>query len=245
LTESVKAKPDRASDRIANAVGRGRDTLQKAEEVVAASEKEPEKYRPLVDAMNRTGKVNGAHKRFKNAKATEAIAKEPPPLPDGPFRVIVIDPPWQYDNRAEDDSHRAANPYPSMDIAQIKAIDVASRAEKNCILWLWTTNAHIPHAFDIVEGWGFTYKTMLTWVKDKMGMGDWLRGKTEHCLMAIRGKPTVTLSNETTAIQGPLRKHSQKPEEFYRLVESLCPGSKLEMFSRQKREGWESHGNES
>ena len=63
--------------------------------------------------------------------------------------------------------------------------------------------------------------------------------------MAVRGTPTIELTNQTTALHGPLRRHSQKPEEFYQLVESLCPGSKLEMFARQKREGWMSHGNES
>ena len=61
--------------------------------------------------------------------------------------------------------------------------------------------------------------------------------------MAVRGTPTIELTNRTTALHGPLRRHSQKPEEFYQLVESLCPGSKLEMFARQKREGWMSHGN--
>src|SRR5271157_3631528 len=103
-------------------------------------------------------------------------------------------------------------------------------------------------AFDILDAWGFTFKTILTWIKDRMGTGDWLRGQTEHCLMAVRGNPVIQLTNQTTALHGPLRKHSQKPEEFYRLVELLCPTSdngKLEMFSRQKREGWISHGNES
>ena len=210
-----------------------------------AAKAEPEKYGSFAENMDRTGKVNGVYRQLKAAKAAESIRAEPPALPQGPFRVIVVDPPWKYDARADDDTHRSANPYPSMTIDQIKALDVAGLAGRDCVLWLWTTNAHMRVAFDVLDAWGFKFKTILTWVKDRMGTGDWLRGKTEHCLMAVRGKPTIELTNQTTALQGPLRKHSQKPEEFYQLVESLCPGSKLEMFARQKREGWVRHGNES
>jgi N6-adenosine-specific RNA methylase IME4 len=233
-------------DKVGAAVGLSGRSYEKAKAVVAAAEAPDARaeVKKLLDDMDRTGKVDGVFKRLRTMQAAEEIRAETPPLPDGPFRVIVVDPPWQYDARAEDASHRAANPYPSMSVEDIKGLDVAGRAHTDCVLWLWTTNAHIPHAFGIVEAWGFTYKTVLTWVKDKMGTGDWLRGKTEHCLMAVRGRPTITLTNQTTALSGPLRKHSEKPEEFYQLIESLCPGSKLEMFCRSPRDGWASHGNE-
>ena len=118
--------------------------------------------------------------------------------------MIAVDPPWKYDAEAEDNTHRAANPYPSMTIAEIKALDVAQvSAGPDCVLWLWTTNAHMREAFGILDAWGFTFKTILTWMKNKMGTGDWLRGQTEHCLMAIRGKPVIHLTNQTTALSGP------------------------------------------
>ena len=91
---------------------------------------------------------------------------------------------------------------------------------------------------------GLSKETILTWVKHRMGLGDWLRGRTEHCLMAIRGKPVVTLTNQSTALDGPMREHSRKPDEFYTLVESLCPGNKCELFARQPREGWTTTGAE-
>jgi N6-adenosine-specific RNA methylase IME4 len=76
-------------------------------------------------------------------------------------------------------------------------------------------------------------------------MGDWLRGQTEHCIMAVRGKPTVVLTNQTTLLHGPVRAHSQKPDEFYELVESLCPAPRYAyLFSREQREGWDMHGDE-
>ena len=192
--------------------------------------------------MDRTGRVNGVYRRLINEQTAEAIRDEPPPLPDGPFRVIVADPPWRYDNRQQDVTQRGAVPYPSMTLEEIMDLDVGSHAEKDCVLWLWTTNAHMRDAFDVLDAWGFTFKTILTWVKDQMGLGTWLRGQTEHCLMAVRGRPTIQLTNQTTVLDAPVGEHSRKPEEFYQLVESLCPGSKLEMFSRQKRKGWKSHG---
>ena len=149
----------------------------------------------------------------------EQIRNEPQSLPHGPFRVLVIDPPWKYNARGDDDTHRARNPYPDMTLEEIKALPVPTLAHKDAILWLWTTNAFLLEAFGCLEAWGFQHKTMLTWVKDRMGTGDWLRGKTEHCLMAIRGKPVVTLTNQTTALLAPLREHSRKPDEFYALVE--------------------------
>jgi N6-adenosine-specific RNA methylase IME4 len=165
-------------------------------------------------------------------------------LPAGPFRVIVADPPWEYRNRVDDATHRGACPYRSMSLEEIKVYLPPGLAHQDSVLWLWTTNAHMPCAFEVLRAWGFEHKTILTWVKDRMGLGDWLRGRTEHCLLAVRGRPLVTLTNQTTALDGPLRQHSRKPEEFYALVEALCPGSKVELFARSQRPGWVCHGNQ-
>jgi N6-adenosine-specific RNA methylase IME4 len=164
--------------------------------------------------------------------------------PTGKYHVIVVDPPWAYHNRASDPTHRAANPYPSMSIDEIMAMPVPEICEEDCILWLWTTNSFIVQAHQIAETWGFTTKTILTWAKDRMGVGDWLRGQTEHCLMAIKGKPVINLTNQTTLLNGPMREHSRKPDEFYALVNSLCPGQKCELFSREERDGWHNFGAE-
>jgi N6-adenosine-specific RNA methylase IME4 len=79
--------------------------------------------------------------------------------------------------------------------------------------------------------------TTLTWVQDRIGVGDHLRGQTEHALMAVRCRPVVRLTNQSTALSAPVREHSRKPEAFYALVEALCPGSKLEHFARARRPG--------
>lgn len=222
----------------AKTVGLSGTTYQRIGEIVEAAKAEPERFGPLLDKMNRTGRVAGMYKQLKVARQSEAIEAEAPPLPAGPFRVIVADPPWRYDNRVEDPSHRNALPYASMSIDDIKGFLPAGLAHDDCVLWLWTTNAHMDEAFDVARAWGFNPKTILTWVKQKMGTGDWLRGKTEHCLMCIKGKPTIRLTNQTTVLMADAGKHSAKPDEFYAMVDELCPGSKVELFQRASRDGY-------
>jgi N6-adenosine-specific RNA methylase IME4 len=133
-----------------------------------------------------------------------------------------------------------------MTIEQMHALPISSIMHDDAILWLWTTNLFMRETFQILEAWGFEHRTILTWAKDKMGTGDWLRGQTEHCLMAVRGEPIVTLTNQTTLLHAPVRAHSQKPREFYELVESLCPAPRYaDLFSRYGHNNkWDCHGDE-
>jgi N6-adenosine-specific RNA methylase IME4 len=236
----------RTRDKVAAGLGVSGKTLEKAEQIVKAAEAEPERFGKLVEDMDRTGHVENISRRLKAAQQAEAIKAEPPPLPQrGPYRVIVADPPWQYDSRQTDPSHGKGPSYPSMSTADICALDVASIAHPDCVLWLWVTNNHMRDAFEVLDAWGFQQKTILTWAKDRMGTGEWLRGQTEHCIMAVRGKPTVVLTNQTTLLHGPVREHSQKPDEFYEMIESLCPAPRYAyLFSRDQRQGWDMHGDE-
>jgi len=224
-------------DNIARYLGVGRTTIERAEAVVEAAEQEPEEYGYLVEQMDRSGKVAGVFRRLTVLKQARELDAIPPPLPSGPFQVIVADPPWRYETGN-------ALPYPTMAIDDIKNIPVSAIADENAVLWLWTTNAHLRVAFDVVDAWGFQYKALLTWVKDRMGTGEWLRGQTEHCLLASRGKPVFIHGTHTTVLEASRREHSRKPEEFYALVEATSAGGKLELFSRERREGWQVYGND-
>ena len=237
------ARRENSTEQVARIFGESERTVRNRIDVVQAAAAEPDNYGSLLDQMNRTGRVSGVHKRLRIRQQAEAIAQEPPPLPDGPFRVLVVDPPWKY-NRDSDPSHRGSTPYPTMSIQDICELKVADISGEDSLIWLWTTNTHIRESFTVLDAWGFEYKTMLTWVKPRMGTGEWLRGQTEHCLLAAHGRPTIVLSNQTTVLQGATGRHSEKPEEFYKLVECLCPGSKVELFARRRRAGWEAHGNE-
>jgi N6-adenosine-specific RNA methylase IME4/ParB-like chromosome segregation protein Spo0J len=237
----------RALDKVASVIGKDRRTIEKARAVRDAAVADPERFGKLLADMDRTGRVNGVFRRLKIAKQAEAIRAEPPPLPgNGPYRVATIDFPWPYEIRSEDPSMRGVRPYPTMSLVEICAFPIASIMHQDSILWLWTTNLFMRHAYTALDAFGFEAKTILTWDKGRFGNGDWLRGQTEHCVMAVRGKPIVTLTNQTTLLRAPWRGHSVKPKEFYDLVESLCPAPRYaDLFSRyQHNDRWDCHGDE-
>lgn len=185
-------------------------------------------------------------RKEKIAKQREELKKENHSLPQGVYEVIVIDPPWMYGN-VDDYSPdhymgRVANPYPEMTTEQIKNIKIP--ASENCVLWLWTTHKYIFECRDILQGWGFRDVSVLTWGKTKMGIGRWLRSKTEYCVMAVKGSPTINLTNQTTLLIAENKDHSAKPQEFYDMIEELCIGRKLDYFARKKRDGWDVYGDE-
>jgi N6-adenosine-specific RNA methylase IME4 len=201
----------------------------------------------LIRDMDRSGRVSGVFKRLIVKRQAAQIRAEPPPLPGrGPYRVIVADPPWKYE-REDDPSNRSSCPFPPMSLDEICAMPVASIAAPDCILWLWTTNRHMLNGTrQVLDAWGFEPETILTWVKvNKFGTGSRLRGKTEHCVLAKRGKPLIDLTNESTVLFAPAREHSRKPEEFYPMIEKLCPAPRYaELFARAKRKNWDGHGND-
>ncbi len=194
---------------------------------------------------------NGTPKNLKAAQRKHEIATQrtaieagTAKLPEGVFEVIVVDPPWPYGDQDDYDREyrRIVTPYPEMSLEDIGALEFP--AADDCIVWLWTTHKFLHDAFHILDGWGFEPKMTLTWDKERMGMGRWLRSQSEFCLMAVRGGPRVDLTDQTTILRVPRRQHYRKPDEFYEMVESLCIGRRLDFFSRERRKGWEQMGND-
>lgn len=163
--------------------------------------------------------------------------------PGGLFDVIVIDPPWNYGTKLLAEAYRAANPYPEMTQAELKAIDLP--AADNCVLFLWTTHKFIWDAKELLDTWHFDYRCMLVWNKQLLGTGNLIRMQCEFCLIGLKGKPVFKdVHNIRDLIEEARREHSRKPEAFYKLVDELCAGRKLDYFSRQQREGWTAYGND-
>lgn len=175
----------------------------------------------------------------------------------GHYQCIVIDPPWFYRLRSKDKTHRNRIPYQPMRTEEILALPIPELCGSNgCILWLWFTNNHMVEAAQCLQTWGFELKTILTWekvtkdnTKTHLGVGHWLRNSTEHCALAVRGNVKAfagrTLTNQSSILHSPRREHSRKPEQFFELVEKLCPDmTKLEMFARSSRVGWDCWGDE-
>ena len=161
-------------------------------------------------------------------------------LPEGKFEVIVVDPPWNYGRKYDPKGSRVANPYPEMSFEEIEKVDIPS--SEDCVLWLWTTQQFIWDAKKLLKSWGFEYKAMIVWDKEKMGMGSWLRMQCEFCLLGIKGKPIWEGTDVRDIIREARTSHSAKPKTFYKMVEENCVGRKLDYFARKKREGWEVYG---
>ena len=178
--------------------------------------------------------------RVAQVEAQEEKIKQLDPL-EGLFDVIVVDPPWQVVGDYDPDGRRATPAYPMMNFDEIAGIELPTA--KDCILWLWVTNLNIHDGFHLLERWEFVYKNMLTWAKDKLGLGSWLRGQTENCLLATKGHPLFKGEATSTLLVAPRTTHSTKPEAFYELVEKTCIGRKLDYFSRKARDGWTCYGN--
>lgn len=147
------------------------------------------------------------------------------------YRTILADPPWDIEQKG---ARGAAEHYQLMTLERIKQMPVADLAADDAHLWLWVTNATLRHGYDVAEAWGFTVRSPLTWVKFRLGLGNYLRNSTEHLLFATRGKAPVQFRSQPTWIQAPVQDHSHKPEEQYALIERISPGPYLELFARRR-----------
>jgi N6-adenosine-specific RNA methylase IME4 len=184
----------------------------------------------------------------------------------GSAGCILADPPWQFNSLwggrpkktpAGYPSRAIDAHYPTMSIKEICALPVGALAAENCVLFLWATWPIMPRALEVIEAWGFTYKTCaFSWMKgdpyrlfadDKTpnaGMGYWTRANTEPCLLATRGRPKRIHADVRQGIIAPRREHSRKPDCVHDRIERLVGGPYVELFARASRPGWWAWGNE-
>ncbi len=177
------------------------------------------------------------------------------------YGAIYSDPPWHYAVWAEDSqsSRLASAKYQVMSTADIAALPVAELAAPDCALFMWITWPQLFDSKDVLDGWGFTYKTCaFSWTKAhagqiemfddglpaQVGMGYWTRANSEVCLLAIRGKPKRLNADVRQGIIEPRREHSRKPDCIPGRIERLVAGPFLELFARTTRPGWDSWGNQ-
>ncbi len=170
-------------------------------------------------------------------------------LPDKRYGVILADPEWRFEPYSlETGMDRAAdNHYPTSSTDEICKRDVASIAADDCVLFLWATVPMLPDALRVAAAWGFTYKSHFIWAKDRVGTGYWSRNRHEVLIVATRGNPPAPAPGEQWAsvIDAKVRRHSEKPDVFYELIEAYFPNlPKIELNARARRAGWDSWGNE-
>ncbi len=177
------------------------------------------------------------------------------PFPNKKYSIIYADPPWSYSDSGC--SGAAAEQYETMKIEDLKNMPVnpagGGIAADDCVLFMWATYPKMQEALDLIEAWGFTYKSIaFQWVKQNrsgngyfFGLGRWTRGNTEPCLLAVKGKPKRISASVGQLIFSPLRRHSQKPDEVRdRIVELMGDLPRIELFARSTAPGWDAWGNE-
>ncbi len=204
--------------------------------------KAPKKVKAIVKGEE---KLSSVYREIKIKEQEKEIGKlKPEKELSGVYDIIVMDPPWNYGREYDPDSSRIASPYPEMNQKQLLNMNIP--VDKDGIMFLWTTHQFIWEAKELLESWGYDYKAILVWDKEKMGLGSWLRMQCEFCLLGIKGKPHWNIKDMRDLIRAPRKKHSQKPEEFYNLIDKYFDKKfrKLDYFARKKREGWIVYGDE-
>jgi N6-adenosine-specific RNA methylase IME4/ParB-like chromosome segregation protein Spo0J len=166
-----------------------------------------------------------------------------PPLPEGPYGLILADPPWSFGS--PDSGFAPEQHYPTMATAEIKSMTVP--AAEDCVLFLWAVNCLLLDALEVVRAWGFEYRNNLVWIKNGIGPGVWLRQRHELLLIATKGKvsPPDPQERVDSVIEAARTRHSEKPGHAYERIEAMYPQlSKLELFARNSRPGWTGWGNQ-
>lgn len=172
------------------------------------------------------------------------------------YGTILADPPWKFSNSTGKmaPEHKRLHRYRTMEFDEIKALPIERLAAPVSHLYLWIPNALLRHGLDVMEAWGFEYKTNLVWYKirkdggpDGRGVGFYFRNVTELLLFGVRGKNARTLQpgrRQVNLLTSRKREHSRKPDEFYDVIESCSPGPRLELFARHHRPSWDQWGDE-
>ena len=213
-------------------------TLDKEEQEVVVAKGEDE----ILKMATKIRKERSAESREQKAKMRmEALAIKPP---KGKYRTIVIDPPWdmeriQMENRTFD---KESFDYPTMSLDEIK--DFKLPAHEECHLWLWTTQKYLRPSFDLLDAWDFTYLATFVWHKNggfqPVGLPQF---NCEFVLLARKGgQPFIETKQFFTCFNAPRREHSRKPDEFYDVVKRVCPEPRIDIFSREDRDGYDVWG---
>jgi N6-adenosine-specific RNA methylase IME4 len=203
----------------------------------------------LDDAEKNEWTVVGLRAKVREYKEWQlqhiAAANEPEKFP-----VIYVDPPWQYtsgDQHTDEEQETVlGDHYPSMPLDDICALPQAKLAATNCVLFMWCTSPTLEEAFQVINAWGFKYKTSMIWDKVAHNVGHTVSVRHEILLIAKKGQtPKVPKLVDSVYVE-ERGEHSRKPEYFRQLIKELYPdGKRLELFCRgEAAEGWEAWGNE-
>lgn len=271
LNSDEPIEPVRTDAELAKIAGVGKDTVRKVERIKETASPElltavragevsihaaadiatlaPEKQASVVasNSVAQAAKEIRAHRAEERREQLAAMRSEAPPLPDGRYECIVIDPPWDMQKIERDvRPNQVAFDYPTMTEEELARFDVPGISADDAHLFCWTTHKHLPSALRLIEAWGYRYVCTMVWHKpggfQPIGLPQY---NCEFALYARRGSPSfIDTKAFPTCFEAPRREHSRKPDEFYDTVRRVTAGPRIDVFSRESRDGFDTFGNE-
>lgn len=238
VRDAIAANPSIVKDVLGDILARGDEPTRTALKKAIA---------PTVKSIR--AETQGA-KKVRRAERETILAEKIVALPTKKFGVIASDPEWAWEAYSEETGmdRAAANHYPTSATDIIAARDVPSIAADDCVLFLWATAPKIEDALFVMREWGFAYKSMAVWVKDRVGTGYWFRNRHEILLVGTRGKVVAPAMGDQwdSVIEAPVGEHSAKPEKVLEMIEAYFPNiPKIELNRRgPARAGWAAWGAE-
>lgn len=206
---------------------------------------DPKAFEEIRQGKKTINEVKKEQERKKRKERIIALKNKEVILPKGKYHCLVVDPPWPMSFIDREVRPRQVGlPYPIMTIEEIKNLPISDLAYKDCHLYLWTTHKYLPFCFEIVKTWGFKYQCLMTWVKN-VGFTpfSWMYS-TEHILFCTKGNLPLLKKGVRLDFRAKVRQHSRKPSEFYEIVKQVSPEPRIDLFSRERRGGFDQWGNE-
>jgi len=224
------------------------------EHIQAFTPKTAQRYMKFAKECAVEGQLIPYDPTLKNDNLSYLPTPEPPSLPPGKFCLLYADPPWRYEFQ-ESASRSVENHYPTLPFYEIANQTVNGRkvsdlAADDAVLFLWAPPQKLQEANHVMSTWGFTHRTAMCWVKDKIGLGCWFRTRFELLLVGLKGQfPTPKPEDRFDAVlEAPRGRHSEKPIEAIERLEQMYPNlsqtHRIELYARKDRPGWTSWGNE-
>jgi len=251
--KSAPIKKFNVRDEVAKIAKVSHDTVDKVKYIEQKADKKQKK-----DLSLQRFSINKIYTELKKAENRKIIAdnfKEPQlPKSNKKYNIIYADPPWSFKHYSDKGKGRAPdNYYKCQNLEDIKNLPIGNLAEDNCVLFMWVTYPFLEKSFEVLKAWGFQYKTIgFTWVKKNKkspgwfwGMGYWTRSNAEICIIATKGKITRQSSSVHQIIDTKIEEHSKKPDCVRdKIIELVGDLPRIELFARDKTEGWDVWGNE-
>jgi N6-adenosine-specific RNA methylase IME4 len=196
--------------------------------------------------LNKAVEENLSVRELREEIRRDKVEKSFAELPSGKYRVFYADPPWEYGNSMPSYFTEQADHYQLMSLDEICSLDIKSLTEDDAVLFLWVTSPILRDSFKVVDAWGFNYKTSFIWDKVKHNMGHYNSVRHEILLVCTKGACTPDNIKLYDSVQSIERtEHSSKPEIFRNIIDTLYThGRRIELFARNKAEGWDVFGNE-